>query len=50
MELAGGNSGALGRQKHVKWNMKQEVAGDCAVTQKSVIAKLKSLWTGTGDL
>lgn len=43
MELAGGKGGALGREKHVKRNVKQEVAGDCAITQKSAIAKLKSL-------
>ena len=43
MELAGQQGGALGREKHLKQNMKQEVAGDCAITQKSAIAKLKSL-------
>lgn len=43
MKLAGEKGGAWGRGKHLKWNVKQEVARDGAVTQKSVIAKLKSL-------
>lgn len=43
MELAGEGGGALGRQKHLKENEKQEVVGDCAITQASVIAKLESL-------
>lgn len=43
IELAEEKGGALGREKHLKRNVKQEVAGECAITQKSVIAKLKPL-------
>lgn len=43
VELAGEGGGALGRQKHLKESEKQEVVGDCAITQASVIAKLESL-------
>lgn len=43
MELTGKKGGALGREKHLKQNVKQEFAGDCAIKQKSVIAKLKYL-------
>lgn len=43
VELAGGGGGAPRRQKHLKENKKQEVPGDCAITQTSVIAKLESL-------
>lgn len=43
MELAGAKGGALGREKHLKQNVEPEVPGGCAITQKGVIAKLKSL-------
>jgi len=43
MELAGERGGALGREKYLKMNVMQDVAGDCVITQKSAIAKLESL-------
>lgn len=32
-----------GDKNHLKENEKEEVAGDCVITQTSVIAKLESL-------
>lgn len=43
MELSGEKGGSLGREKDLKQNVKPEVPGDHAITQRSIIAKLKSL-------
>lgn len=41
MKLAGEKGGALGREKHLKQNVKKEVAGDSAIAQKKCYCQIE---------